>query len=77
MVSDIPECTEVVEDVGVVFRRGSVEDLKTKLQMLCDNVDMVAGYKAAAADFICKKYNWDDIVEKTLQLYSAKQDTER
>lgn len=77
VVSDIPECTEVVEDVGVVFRRGSVEDLKTKLQMLCDNVDMVAGYKAAAADFICKKYNWDDIVEKTLQLYSTKQDTER
>lgn len=77
VVSDIPECAEVVEDMGVVFQRGSVEDLKTKLQMLCDDGNMVARYRASAADFICRKYNWDDIVEKTLELYFMKPDNEK
>ena len=30
---------------------------------------MVQQYKEQAADFICGKYNWDEVVEKTLQLY--------
>jgi len=25
--------------------------------------------KKQAADFICEKYNWDDVVEKTMKLY--------
>lgn len=69
VVSDIPECSEVVEDKAVVFRRGNVEDLREKLQMLCDNESVVNKYKAEASDYICSKYNWDDVVEKTLKLY--------
>ena len=30
---------------------------------------MVDSYKAQAEEFICRKYNWDDVVEKTLKLY--------
>ena len=30
---------------------------------------MVDGYKKEAADFICEKYSWDDVVEKTMELY--------
>lgn len=69
LVSDIAECTEVVEDKAVVFEKSNVEDLKRKIQELCDNPEMVQTYKKDAADFICKKYNWDEVVEKTLQLY--------
>lgn len=69
VVSDISECTEVVEDKAVVFKKSDVEDLKNKLQELCDNSTKVDKYKVAATDFICEKYNWDDVVKKTLQLY--------
>lgn len=69
LVSDIPECTEVVEDKAVVFRKSDIEDLRDKLQKLCDDADKVQKYKDEAADFICGKYNWDDVVEQTVALY--------
>lgn len=69
LVSDIDECASVVEDKAVVFRKSDVADLKEKLQMLCDDSEVVGRYKKEAADFICGKYNWDDVVEKTMRLY--------
>lgn len=69
LVSDIPGCTEVVEDKAVIFRKGNVEDLANCLQTLCENRQMVLEKKVHSADFICKKYNWDAVVEKTLELY--------
>lgn len=69
LTSDIPECTEVVEDKALLFRKSDVSDLKTKLQNACDHPEMVETYKAQAEEFICRKYNWDDVVEKTLKLY--------
>lgn len=69
VVSDISECTEVVEDKAVVFKKSDVEDLRGKLQQLCDDAKLVEKYKNYAADFICEKYSWDDVVEKTLELY--------
>lgn len=70
LTSDISECKEVVEDKAVVFQKSYVTDLKQKLQDLCESPEVVQKYKAEAADFICKKYNWDDVVTKTLELYS-------
>lgn len=69
VTSDIPECAEVVEDKAVTFRKSDVEDLKEKLQMLCDDEQMVEKYKKEAMDFILKKYGWDDVVKRTLDLY--------
>ena len=69
LVSDIPECADVVEDKGVIFPKSNTDKLRETLQELCDNADMVNGYKAQAADFICNKYNWDNVVECTLDLY--------
>ena len=69
LVSDIPECTEVVEDKAVRFRKSNVEDLRQKLQTLCDQPEMVDDYKQNASQFILNKYGWDDVVEKTLSLY--------
>lgn len=69
LTSDIPECAEVVEDKALLFRKSDVSDLKTKLQNACDHPEMVESYKAQAEEFICRKYNWDDVVEKTLKLY--------
>lgn len=69
LVSDIPECADVVEDKGVIFEKGNVKDLREKLQWLCDDASVVGQYKKEAADFICKKYNWDEVCEQTLALY--------
>ena len=69
VVSDIPECAEVVEDKAAVFEKSNVEKLTRCLQKLCDKPQLVAQYKAQAADFICEKYNWDDVVAQTLELY--------
>lgn len=69
LVSDIAECVEVVEDKAVVFEKSNVDELKEKLQMLCDNQEEVEKYKNEAADFICSKYSWDDIVGQTVELY--------
>lgn len=69
VVSDIPECTEVVEDKAVTFEKGQIADLKEKLQWLCDFPEVVQGYKNNAREFICNKYNWDDVVERTVELY--------
>ena len=69
LVSNIPECAEVVEDKAVIFEKANVDDLREKLQALCDHPEKVAEYKAQAADFICKKYNWDEVVKRTVELY--------
>jgi glycosyltransferase involved in cell wall biosynthesis len=69
LVSDIPECAEVVEDMAAMFPRGDVSALTEALQKLCNEPEKVYEYKAGAADFICEKYNWDTVTEKTLELY--------
>lgn len=72
VVSHIAECTEVVEDKAITFQKGNVQDLKEKLQRLCDDPSTVQKYKNVASDFICGKYNWDDITRKTLAAYEGK-----
>lgn len=69
LVSDIDECASVVEDKAVLFKKSDVSDLQDKLQNLCNNPALVEKYKDGASDFICNKYDWNKIVEDTLELY--------
>lgn len=69
LVSDIDECASVVDDKAVVFEKSNVVDLQDKLEDLLNNPDKVSYYKNGASEFVCNKYNWDDVVEKTLELY--------
>lgn len=69
LVSDIPECTEVIQDKAISFRKSNVGDLKAKLQELCNKPELVKKYKDFAREFVCSKYNWDDVVNQTLFLY--------
>lgn len=69
VVSDIPECTEVVQDKGVTFPKGDAAALRSCLQRLCDAPWEVKKYKESARNFLCGKYDWDDVAEKTLELY--------
>nr|WP_297572748.1 glycosyltransferase family 4 protein [uncultured Peptostreptococcus sp.] len=69
LVSDIPECAEVVEDKALIFKKADVKDLQSKLQDACDHSEKVDAHKKQAADFICRKYNWDEVVKETMKLY--------
>lgn len=69
LVSDIPENMEVVEDKAFNFQKGNVEDLKEKLQYLLKTPEEVEKYKGLSSRFICGKYNWEDVVDKTIQVY--------
>ena len=71
LTSNIAECVEVVEDKGVTFQRGHVEDLKEKLEWLLGDKEAVEKFKNEAGAFICNKYNWDVVVEKTLEIYES------
>jgi glycosyltransferase involved in cell wall biosynthesis len=69
VVSDIPECAEVVEDKAAIFSKGNVFELRMTLQELLDKESMTQRYKIGASQYICQKYNWDDMVDRTLLLY--------
>ena len=69
LTSDIEECAAVMEEYGVTFPQGDVPALAQILQRLCDEPHTVEAYKQNAADYITGKYSWDDVTEKTLELY--------
>ena len=69
LASDIDECATVFEDKGVTFKKSDVKDLTKVLQDLCDNKKEVKKYKDDAQKYILNKYNWDDVVSKTIELY--------
>ena len=71
LVSDILECTEVVEDKALTFSKGDVAELQRKIQMICDRKVQVEKYRVMAKDYICNKYNWDEVVDETLALYKG------
>jgi len=69
LVSDIPECAEVVEDHAATFHHGDVSDLRTQLQYLLDTPNAVEQYRSNVTDYITQRYSWDSVVDKTLALY--------
>lgn len=69
LISDIEENVEVVEDHAVSFRKGDVKQLREKMEYLLDHPEVRRSYQKQAADYICGKYDWDDVAEQTLRLY--------
>lgn len=69
LTSDIEECANVMEDYGVTFKRGDILDLSQTLQKLNNDVSIVQKLKNESTQFILEKYNWDDIADKTIELY--------
>lgn len=69
LCSDIPENTLVTENKAVHFRKSDVEDLREKLQEMCDNEELVNDLKNGADEFILSKYNWKDVASATYDIY--------
>lgn len=69
LVSDIPECVDVVEDKALIFQKSDVNSLYTKLVDICCNSSKVKSFKCTAEEFVCNKYSWNKIVKDTCYLY--------
>ena len=67
--SDIAECVEVMGEYGYIFEKGNVRSLRNVLQKLCNNSKLIEECRKQVSDYVCQRYNWDEITEKTLALY--------
>lgn len=71
VTSDIPECADVLAGNGVTFEKGSAGSLQSALKALLVECDRAAALGAAAKVHVEKTYNWDSVVERTLELYGG------
>lgn len=69
LVSDIRENTEVVEDKAFTFKKGDVKDLRRQLVRMLEHPEEVRRMGEESVDFICGKYDWDDVTKRTLAVY--------
>lgn len=69
VTSDIHECKSVIGECGVTFKKGDFGDLKEKLQRLLNDSEAVEKYKSVSSDYVCNRFNWDEVTRRTLELY--------
>ena len=69
MVSDIPECADVVGSHGLTFPAGDENALRESLGQLCGDAAAVAAYRKTAREHVCSQFNWDTITKQTMELY--------
>ena len=68
LVSNIEENVQVGEQYVESFKKGNIEDLKIKLEkLIAQKIDK--NTKDEIQQFILKRYNWNEIVNKTLEIY--------
>ena len=69
VVSDIPECADVVGDAGVIFPHGNVEELQHVMEDMLANPQMVDRYRKMARERALSCYSWDEVTKRTLRVY--------
>lgn len=69
VTSDVPECADVLAGNGVTFEKGSADSLRSTLRDLLADAGRADVLGAAAKAHVEKTYNWDSVVERTLELY--------
>jgi len=71
--SDIPGNMELLEQHGLTFTRGNVEDLKTKMVYMLEHPNEIRSIGKLSRAHIAKNYDWKDIAETTEYLYELVQ----
>lgn len=71
VTSDIPECADVLVGNGVTFEKGDVASLQSVLQDVLAESYRASALGASARAHVEKTYNWDSVVERTLNLYGV------
>ena len=69
LCSDIPENTSVAENRAMYFKKGNIDDLAEKLQLMCDDTMVIENLRDGVDEFILNKYSWQEVAESTCKLY--------
>ncbi|MDO9399663.1 MAG: glycosyltransferase family 4 protein [bacterium] len=69
IVSDILENIEAVEEVDLAFKNKDINSLKNKLNYFLNNPLLVKKYGEKLQERAEKEYNWENIVNKTIEVY--------
>ena len=69
LTSDIAECTQITGEYGSSFKKGDILDLEKKLEDCLENNNRKK--REEISEYVLNKYNWDDIVKETLDLYKG------
>lgn len=71
LVSDIPENTDVVENMGFTFKKADITDLREKINRLLSMNEQIEKIKQNVQSFVLSKYNWDDSAINTFEVYKG------
>ncbi len=69
VTSDIPECADVLAGRGVTFPKGNASGLVAALGGVLNDSAFARECGEAARDYVQETYDWDSVVERTLELY--------
>ncbi len=70
VTSDIPECAGVIADAGITFPHGDAGGLRRALVRILNDSARVATLGRCARLRIEAEFNWDSVVDRTLECYS-------
>ena len=71
VTSNISECADVLAGTGLTFAKGNVHALRAALESLLATPEHAKALGDAAREHINKIYSWNNVVEKTLEIYSG------
>ena len=70
VTSDIEECASVIEKNGAIFKKSDTNNLSKILKTLTGNGKLVDEFKSKSQKFILEKYDWKNITENTVNVYT-------
>jgi glycosyltransferase involved in cell wall biosynthesis len=71
LTSDISECADVLGGAGLTFPKGNLEALSSALFTLLGDSARASCLGDAAKACVEKHYDWDSVIEKTLEVYGG------
>ena len=69
VTSDIPECSDVIADAGLTFRKGDCDSLRDVLSSLISNEGEARSLGLMARNRANESFGWDSVVRLTLETY--------
>lgn len=69
LVSDIPECRNVVNDEGIYFEKGNANDLVEKIKFTLENEQFVNNISVNSADYVCERFSWERTAREIQEVY--------
>ncbi len=71
ILSDIPSNREIGLDARRYFKAGDIDGMTQKLQQFMEHRFLSPQERQAQIEIIQNRYNWDNIAEKTLEVYDS------